>query len=97
MNAFAKAALGYVFAILSVRVVFGGAWAVGASLAAASIVNDVIVALLSLLILRAPLVLFSPESLWTAAATGVTGGLLEASRVFPWRDWWERRRLRRLR
>ena len=97
MNAFAKAALGYVFAILSVRVVFGGSWAVGAALAAASLVNDVVVALLSLLLLRSPLVLFSPDSLWRAAATGVTGGLLEAARVFPWRDWWERRRLRRLR
>jgi rod shape-determining protein MreD len=97
MNAFAKAGLGYLFAVLSVRVVFGGAWAVGAALAAASLVNDVVVALLSLLLLRAPLVLFSPASLWTAAATGVTGGLLEAARVFPWRDWWDRRKLRRLR
>jgi len=97
MNAFAKAALGYLFAVLSVRVVFGGSWAVGAALAAASLVNDVVVALLSVLLLGSPLVLFSPESLWRAAATGVTGGLLEAARVFPWRDWWERRRLRRLR
>lgn len=97
MNAFAKAALGYVFAILSVRVVFAGSWAVAVAVAAASLVNDAIVALLSMLLLRAPLVLFSPESLWRAAATGVTGGLLEAARVFAWRDWWERRRLRRLR
>jgi rod shape-determining protein MreD len=97
MNAFAKAALGYVFAVLSVRVVFGGAWAVGAALAAASLVNDAIVALLSLLLLRSPLVLFSREDLWRAAATGITGGLLEAARVFPWREWWKHRLLRRLR
>lgn len=97
MNAFAKAALGYLFAVLSVRVVFGGAWAVGAALAAASLVNDAIVALLSLLLLRSPLVLFSPEALWRAAATGITAGLLEAARVFAWGEWWKRRILRRLR
>jgi len=97
MNAFAKAALGYVLAVLSVRVVFGGAWAVGGALAAASLVNDAIVAMLSLLLLRAPPVLFSREALWRAAATGITGGILEAARVFPWRDWWKRRLLRRLR
>jgi rod shape-determining protein MreD len=97
MNAFAKAVLGYIFAVLSVRVVFSGSWALGAALAVASVANDAVVALLALLLLRSPLVLFSPESLWRAAATGVTGGLLEAGRVFPWREWWERRRLRRLR
>jgi rod shape-determining protein MreD len=97
MNAFAKAALGYVLALFSVRVVFGGAWAVGAAIAAASLVNDAIVALLSLLLLRSPLVLFSQEALWRAAATGITGGVVEAARVFPWREWWKRRLLRRLR
>ncbi len=97
MNAFAKSALGYFLAVLSVRVVFGGAWAVGAALALASLVNDAIVALLSLLLLRAPLVLISRESLWRAAATGVTAGLLEAARKFPWRDWWRNRLQGRLR
>ncbi len=97
MNAFAKALLGFVLAVLSVRVVFGGSWAVGGALAAASLVNDGIVALLSLALLRAPLVLFSRESLWRAVATGVTGGVLEAARNFPWREWWKRRLLRRLR
>ena len=31
MNAFAKAAIGYVLALLSLRVMFGGVWAVGAA------------------------------------------------------------------
>lgn len=97
MNAFAKAALGYTLALLSVRVVFGGPWAVGAALALASVVNDGIVSLLSLLLLRAPLVLISRESLWRAAATGVTAGLLEATRNFPWREWWTNRVRGRLR
>ncbi len=97
MNAFAKALLGFVLAILSVRVVLGGSWAVGGVLAAASLVNDCVVALLSLALLRAPLVLFSRESLWRAAATGVTGGVLETASKFPWREWWKRRMLRRLR
>ncbi len=97
MNAFAKAAIGYGLAFLSVRVMFGGPWAIGGALAAASLVNDVIVALLAALLLQAPVVLFTREALWRAVATGVTGALLEAARLFPWRDWWERRRLRRLR
>lgn len=97
MSAFAKALLGYILAVLSVRVVFGGSWAVGGALAVASLVNDAIVGLLSLVLLRAPLVLFSRESFWRAAATGVTAGALEAARKFPWREWWKRRVHGRLR
>ncbi len=97
MNAFAKAAIGYVFALLSLRVMFGGVWAVGAALAVASLFNDAIVAGLASLLLQAPVVLFSRDGIWRAIATGVTGSVLEAARTFPWRDWWEKRRLRRLR
>ncbi|MEP7132786.1 MAG: rod shape-determining protein MreD [Acidobacteriota bacterium] len=97
MNAFAKAALGYFLALLSLRVMFGGAWAVGAALAIASFANDAIVAGLASLLLQAPVVLFSRECVWRALATGATGAILEAARTFPWRDWWEKRRLRRLR
>lgn len=97
MNAFAKAALGYGLAVLSVRVIFGGAWAVAGAIAIASLANDAIVAGLAALLLQAPVVLMSRDSLWRAAATGATGGLFEAARRFPWREWWERRKLRRLR
>ena len=97
MNAFAKAAIGYVLALLSLRVMFGGVWAVGAALAAASLANDAIVAALASLLLQAPVVLFSKECIWRALATGATGAILEAARIFPWKDWWEKRRLRRLR
>lgn len=97
MNAFAKAVIGYLLALLSVRLVFGGPWAVGGALAVASLVNDAIVAVLAALLLQAPIVLLSRESLWRAAATGATGSLLEAARVFPWRQWWQNRRLRKLR
>jgi len=97
MNAFAKAGLGYLLAIFSVRVVFAGAWAVAAAIAASSLANDAIVAGLASLLLAEPVVLFSREALWRAAATGATGGALEAARRFPWREWWERRQLRRLR
>lgn len=97
MNAFAKASIGYVFALLSLRVMFGGAWAVGAALTAASLANDAIVAALASLLLQAPVVLFSRECLWRALATGVTGGIFEAARTFLWREWWEKRKLRRLR
>ena len=97
MNAFAKAVIGYALTLVSVRVVFGGALAVGAALAAASLVNETIVALLSSLLLQSPVVIVSKDALWRAAATGITGGALEAAWDFPWRDWWKRRRLRRLR
>jgi rod shape-determining protein MreD len=97
MNAFAKAILGYALTIVSVRVVFGGALAVGAALAVASLANEAIVALLSALLAQAPIVILSRDALWRAAATGVAGGALEAAWNFPWRDWWKRRQLRRLR
>ena len=96
-NAFAKAVLGYALAIVSVRVVFGGAIAAGAALAVASLVNEALVALLAALLLQAPIVLVSRAAVWRAAATGITGSALEAARSFPWQEWWSRRRLRRLR
>jgi rod shape-determining protein MreD len=97
LNAFAKAVIGYALALVSVRVVFGGALAVGAALALASLANEAIVALLSALLLQTPLIVLSRAALWRAAATGATGGALEAAWRFPWREWWKRRRLRRLR
>jgi rod shape-determining protein MreD len=97
MNAFAKAAIGYGLALISVRIVFGGALAVGAALAAASLANDLIVGILGKLLLQAPVVVASPEALWRAAATGLAGALLYAGERFPWREWWEMRRLRKLR
>lgn len=97
MNAFAKAALGYVLAFVSVRVIFGGAIAVGGVIALCSLANDAVVAVLRALLLDSPIVLGAPYSLWRAVATGVTAGALEAAWSFPWREWRERRRLRRLR
>ena len=56
------------------RVVFGGAVAVGAALAVASLANEAIVgAALALLLLQSPIVLVSRDALWRAAATGVAG------------------------
>ena len=97
MNAFAKAAIGFGLAMASVRIVFGGVFAVGAALAAASLANDLIVAVLGALLLQAPIVLVSPEALWRAAATGLAGSLLYAAERFPWREWWQKRRFRKLR
>jgi rod shape-determining protein MreD len=97
MNAFAKAAIGYVLALVSVRVMLGGAWAVGAALALASVANDAIVAVLAFLLMQQPIVLISWESVARAAATGAAAGILETAWRFPWADWWEKRRLRRLR
>lgn len=96
-NAFSKAALGYALALVSVRVMVGGAVAVGATLALASLANDVIVALLAKLLLEAPIVVGSRDAIWRAAATGITGAALEAAWEFPWREWRAKRRLRRLR
>jgi len=97
VNAFAKALLGFILTLVSVRIAFGGAVTVGAALAAASLANEVIVALLSALLAQAPIVLISREAIWRAVVTGITGGALEAAWNFGWRDWWKRRRLRRLR
>ena len=97
LNAFAKAAIGYALTLVAVRVVFGGALAVGGALAAASLVNEALVALLSALLIQSPIVILSRGAIWRAVATGVTGAALEAAWGFPWSDWWKRRRLRRLR
>ena len=97
LNAFAKAALGYLLAFFSVRVMFGGALAVGGVIALCSLANDAVVALHRSLLLDSPIVLGTPYALWRAAATGATAGALEAAWSFPWREWRERRRLRRLR
>lgn len=97
LNAFAKAGIGYLLALVSVRVIFGGALAVGGVIALCSLANDAIVAFLRSLLLGAPVVLGSPEALWRAVATGTTAGLLEAAWSFQWREWRERRRQGRLR
>ena len=97
MNAFAKAILGYGLTLVAVRVVFGGSLAVGLALFVASIANEAIVALLSALLAQSPLVIVTKDALWRAAVTGLAGGALESAWEFPWREWWTRRRLRRLR
>jgi rod shape-determining protein MreD len=97
LNAFAKAVIGYALTLVSVRVVFGGALAVGAALFVASLANEAIVALLAALLAQSPIVIFTRDAFWRAAATGIAGGALESAWNFPWRDWWQRRRLRRLR
>jgi rod shape-determining protein MreD len=97
LNAFAKAILGYALTVVSLRIVFGGAAAVGAALAVASLANEAIVALLSGLLLHAPIVILTRAAIARAIATGVAGAALEAASVFPWGEWWKRRRLRRLR
>jgi rod shape-determining protein MreD len=97
MNAFAKAGIGYLLAFVSVRVIFGGALAVGGVIALCSLANDAIVGFLRSLLLAAPIVLGTPEALWRAVATGTTAGVLEAAWSFPWREWRERRRQGRLR
>ncbi|HYX21851.1 MAG TPA: hypothetical protein VFA98_13475, partial [Thermoanaerobaculia bacterium] len=63
----------------------------------ASIANEAIVALLSALLAQSPLVIITRDALWRAAVTGLAGGALESAWEFPWREWWTRRRLRRLR
>ena len=97
LNAFAKAGIGYLLAFVSVRVIFGGALAVGGVIALCSLANDATVALLRSLLLASPVVLGSPEALWRAVATGTTAGVFEAAWSFPWREWRERRRQGRLR
>jgi hypothetical protein len=63
----------------------------------ASIANDAIVGLLASLLLRSPLVVLTQATALRAMVTGVAAALLEAAWSFPWREWWQKRRLRRLR
>ena len=51
----------------------------------------------SALLAQSPLVIITKDALWRAAVTGLAGGALESAWEFPWREWWTRRRLRRLR
>jgi len=95
-NAFAKALLGYVLAMLSLRIVFAGALAVAGVLAAASLVNDLIVAALGRILLATP-VRIGAESFARAALTGAAGGALYWAWRFPWREEWRRRQRRKLR
>jgi rod shape-determining protein MreD len=97
LNAFAKAILGYALTIVSVRVVLGGALAVGLALFLAELANDVIVALLLSLLIQAPPAWLTRDGLLAAAATGLAGTALEAAWRFQWGDWWKRRQLRKLR
>ena len=97
LNAFGKAAIGYLLAFVSVQVVLGGALAVGGVIALCSLANDAIVAVLRSLLLGSPVVLGAPEALWRAVATGTTAGAFEAAWSFQWREWRERRRQGRLR
>ncbi len=97
VNAFAKAMLGFALTLVSVRVVFGGALAVGAALAAASLANEAIVALSRRCFCGAR---WSCCRATPSGAPRPRGSPAERWRPpgsFPWRDWWKRRRLRRLR
>jgi rod shape-determining protein MreD len=96
-NAFAKALLGYVFTSISVHMVFEGVLAVGLVLAAASLVNDLIVAFLGMLLLKSPFVVGNFDGLLRAGMTGAAGAALYAGMNFPWSETWRRRRARRLR
>jgi hypothetical protein len=95
-NAFAKALLGYLFTVVAVRVVFGGAIVVAATLTVAALVNDAIVGVLGRLLLGTPFRLAWSDAA-RAVVTGTTGGFLYWAWRFPWKEEWRRRQRRRLR
>ena len=95
-HAFAKALLGYVLSLVAVRVVFGGAFVIAATIAVAELANDAIVAILGRLLLGTPFAVTSAD-LVGSVVTGAAGGVLYWSWRFPWREEWRRRQRRRLR
>lgn len=95
-HAFAKALLGYAFALVAVRVVFGGALVVAATIAVAELSNDAIVAALGRLLLGTRFAITSAD-LGGSFVTGAAGGLLYWAWRFPWKEEWRRRQRRRLR
>ena len=95
-GAFAKALLGYLLTLVSVRVVFAGALAVGVTITVAAATNDIIVSILGRLLLRTPLI-FGGSDLGGELLTGTVGGMLYAAWRFPWREELRRRNRRKLR
>ena len=95
-HAFAKALLGYVLALVAVRVVFGGALVVGATIAVAELTGSAIVSVLGRLLLGIRFAVTAAD-LAGSVATGIAGGLLYAAWRFPWKEEWRRRQRRRLR
>jgi rod shape-determining protein MreD len=95
-HAFAKALLGYAFALVAVRMVFGGALVVAATIAIAELANDVLVAALGRLLLGTRFAITSAD-LGGSVVTGAVGGLLYWAWRFPWKEEWRRRQRRRLR
>lgn len=95
-HAFANALLGYVLALVAVRVVFGGALVIGATLAVAELAGSAIVSALGRLLLATPFAL-TPADLVRSIATGCAGGVLYGAWRFPWKEEWRRRQRRRLR
>jgi rod shape-determining protein MreD len=94
-SAFAKALLGYMLTLVSVRVVFAGALAVAVTLTVAAAANDLTVAILGRLLLRTPLI-FGGSDLGGELLTGAAGGMLYAAWRFPWREELRKRSRRRL-
>ena len=95
-NAFAKALLGYFLTAVSLRVVFGGALVVAASLAVAALLNTLIVAVLGRVLLGTPFLLGFSD-LGRCALTGAAGGIFYWAWRFPWKEEWRRRQHRKLR
>ncbi len=95
-HAFSKAFLGYAFALVAVRMVFGGTLAVAATLAVAELADGAIVSVLGRLLLGTPFAV-TPADLGGSVATGCAGGLLYWAWRFPWKEEWRRRQRRRLR
>lgn len=95
-HAFAKALLGYVLALVAVRVVFGGALVIAATLAVAELANGAIVSVLGRLLLGTPFAVTAAD-VGGSIATGCAGGILYWAWRFPWKEEWRRRQRRRLR
>lgn len=95
-HAFANALLGYVLALVAVRVVFGGALVVAATIAVAELAASAIVSVLGGLLLGTPFAVTAGD-LGGSLATGIAGGVLYWAWRFPWKEEWRRRQRRRLR
>jgi cell shape-determining protein MreD len=95
-HAFSKAFLGYILALVAVRMVFGGALVIAATLAIAELVDGAIVSVLGRLLLGTPFAV-TPADVGGSVATGCAGGLLYWAWRFPWKEEWRRRQRRRLR
>lgn len=97
LHAFAKTLLGYLLATVSVRLLVDHPLAIGLALAGGVLAETAIVAGLRELLAQPPSGITFGAVATRAVGTAAAGLVAEAIARYPWRERWNRARMRRLR